>query len=151
MASMLRNISGTVGGAQASRTRAGVSAHVHEHDEFDHRRAGVALLIWGVVARTCEARGMRNAELRNNNRPRRLGSLHRLLFNRLVVHLEQLRLVEDHLLPGQAGGLIEGRELDGIARAGFLAHAAVDAARSSMSNCLGYFSRSGQGDSSATM
>ena len=37
---------------QASRTRAGVSAHVHEHDEFDHQRAGrVALLIWGVVAR----------------------------------------------------------------------------------------------------
>ena len=52
---------------------------------------------------------------------------HGLVFDGLVVDLEKFRLVEDHFLSGQSGDLVSRRQFDGVDRAGFFAHAAVDA------------------------
>ena len=54
---------------------------------------------------------------------------HGLVFDGLVVDLEKFRLVEDHFLSGQSSDLVSRREFDGVDRAGFFAHAAVDAAQ----------------------
>ena len=54
---------------------------------------------------------------------------HGLIFNGLVVDLEEFLLVEDHLLSGQSGDLVSRRQFDGVDRAGFFAHAAVDASK----------------------
>src|SRR5262249_25046553 len=49
--------------------------------------------------------------------------------HRLVEHTEQLLLVEHHLLAAQPGEVEQRGQLDGVHRAGLLAHAAVDAAQ----------------------
>jgi len=54
-------------------------------------------------------------------------SLHRLLINRYIVHVQQLFFIKDHLLTGRAYHVILGGQLDRIDRAGLLAHAAKDA------------------------
>ena len=58
-------------------------------------------------------------------RPHRVGAR----LHRLVEDAQQLLLVEHHLLAAQAGQVVQRRQLDGVHRAGLLAHAAVDAAQ----------------------
>src|SRR5262249_8391923 len=50
-------------------------------------------------------------------------------FRRRVEDAQELFLVEDHLLAGEAGEVVEGGEFDRVHRAGFLAHPAIDAAQ----------------------
>src|ERR671934_219808 len=46
--------------------------------------------------------------------------------DRLVEGAQELLLVEHHLLAAQPGQVVQGGQLDGVHRAGLLAHAAVD-------------------------
>lgn len=55
-------------------------------------------------------------------------SSHRLAVNRQVIHLKEFRLVEDEFLTTHASDVVDRCQFDGIARACFFAHAAVDAA-----------------------
>ena len=76
---------------------------------------------------------------------------HRLGVLGLVEHAQQLLLVEDHLLAAAAGQIEKTRQLDGVDRASLFAHPAEDAAQLVDRKTSGYFSRSGQGLSAATM
>src|SRR5207302_10676516 len=51
------------------------------------------------------------------------------VLHRLVEHAEQFFLVEHHLFAAGAGQLEDRSQLDGVARAGLLAHPAVDASQ----------------------
>gem|GEM_PF-5920791 len=51
---------------------------------------------------------------------------HRLFADGLVVHLQQLRLVEDEFLARQTSHFVVRCEFDRVARASFFAHAAVN-------------------------
>ena len=64
---------------------------------------------------------------------------HRLLVDGAVEDLQQLGLIEDHLLAGHAGDLVVRRQLNRVAWARFLAHAAVDAAQLVDIKLLGVF------------
>ncbi len=55
------------------------------------------------------------------------GGLHRLVFDRFVKNLQQLRFVENHFLAGKSDNVIGVRQFDRIHRTCLLAHAAIDA------------------------
>ena len=57
----------------------------------------------------------------------------------LVVNTQQFFLVEDHFLAALARQIVEARQFDGIDRAGFFAHAAIDTAKFVDCEGLGIF------------
>ena len=64
---------------------------------------------------------------------------HGLFFDGLVVDLEEFGFVEDEFLSRHAGDFVERRQLNGITRTRFFAHAAVDAAKLIDIELLGIF------------